>query len=160
VQNPWEVNSSSLDKQSPECYGNRNFIPALTKSHHFSISSVMSVQLCHPILCLKDHFNITIHPRQHRPSCYIPSDFPTKTLCALLPPVIYNSKRKLPSPRQWWNIELLEVETICYPVKSKHYTVSDYVCFKCQQIRSNVMYPNPIFVTIRFQYSKIQYEKD
>jgi hypothetical protein len=44
-------------------------------------------------------------------------------------------------------------------VEIKHYTVREYVCFNRQHIRGHAICSTQLFVTIRFQYSKIQYEK-
>jgi hypothetical protein len=97
VQNPWEANSFSAGQailrmlSKPKFHSRSHEIPPLfhilshisqvTPSHRMSIS-ILTTQLC-----------------QHRPSCHVPSDFLTKTLCALFPPsVIYKKAWEW----RWW----------------------------------------------------------
>lgn len=103
--NPWsrsiikKLIVSQLAKHFPAFYETENFITAFTTAGQLLISWPILVQfmLSHPT-SYKPILTLASHLRLDRPSFLLPSDFPTKTLHALLLSPILNSQKTQIAP--------------------------------------------------------------
>ena len=89
---PWsrvlleKLTVSAASQEIPRIFGTRKFITVLTSARHLSLSWANSIQSPQPtpnswrsILILSSHLRLGL------PNGFLPSGFPTKTLCTTLP---------------------------------------------------------------------------
>ena len=75
----------SYARNSPQFYGSRRFITALTSVRHLSLSWASPIQSTYPHpISWRSILILSTHLRLGLPSGLFPSGFPTKTLYALL----------------------------------------------------------------------------